>query len=1090
MLIHVLGDLEVVVDGRQVDLGGAKPRTLVGLLVAAEGRAVAIEQLIEEMWEGRPPSRVEASLQTYVARLRRALDPGRTARDASERLRTHPGGYSLRQDGVEVDARAFAADVAAARAEADPRAAVHTLTAALRRWRGEAYAGLGAAGLRAEAVRLGELRMAATEELWQLRTDLGDHAEAVGALERLLAEHPLRERLWALLSRALYLASRQGDALATLRRAREHLADELGVDPGPELQALEQAILRQDPALVPGPRPVRVTPRSVAAAPSLFGRDDALAVADELVASITGEGRGRALVVEGESGIGKTRFADEVAERAARRGLCVGRGVWESDPTPPLWGWSRALAQAGVDLATLRVAGTHDATSVSFQQAEQVLAALQGTGPSLLVLDDVQWADGESLRLLRRLAAGLAGAPVLLLLLLRREAAPAPEVTGLVAALARMGADRLELAGLDATHVQDWVRQRVGVDVGDDVAAGLVARTEGNPFYLGELVRLLASGGALSSPLTGGWGSVPASVRDVVRQRLGSLEAGAHEVVTAAAVVGRSFDLGEVAEAVGRSVADVGEVAETLQVLGLVDEEGPGRLRFAHAIVRDAVYEMLGGAARARAHAAVGAALEVRHASALSGHAAELARHYELAGPGYERSAWHFAQRAAEASWQQASYDEALRLAKVAGALQDRDPELSATEREDLLVVTARSLLRLGRPVDAWGPVARAARSALVRGDATAAARALVTITEGVVWGWRVHPFWDDAGIALWQEVLDANPAVDPTTRALLQAGLAFELFFRPGDAGLAPAKAEAAIRGARTAGVPESDRMRVIKVAVMALLRPELRARRMALFDEVIGIATRLGDDATLAAFLSHRGSDRSSLGHLDGWRSDVARARDIAVRAHVSEVVVITGWHEALRRELDEDWAGATAVVEEVEEFEATLAMSGRGIGAGHRAMILEHQGRLAEMEPVLATLRGRHPVFRELHALAMVRAGRLDELRQVLGAWHDQPPLPRDYLTVTIDALRSRTWIALGDLDAVAALRAALEPHADELALASGVLFTGSVQQALGELAAAAGDRDAAARHLAAALITHESLGLELWAGQSRAALEALG
>jgi hypothetical protein len=364
-----------------------------------------------------------------------------------------------------------------------------------------------------------------------------------------------------------------------------------------------------------------------------------------------------------------------------------------------------------------------------------------------------------------------------------------------------------------------------------------------------------------------------------------------------------------------------------------------------------------------------------------------------------------------------------------------------------------------------------------------------VSVTEDIVWGWRIHPYWDDAGIALWQEVIAAEPDVDPVTRALLLAGLSFELFFRPGDEELSTAMSDEAIRAARTGGIPESDRLRVIKVAIVALLRPEMRARRLPLYDEVIGIATRLGDDATLAAFLAHRGSDRSSQGNLDGWRSDIARSREIAVRAHVSELVVITGWHDALRLELDADWAGALAVVEEVEEFEATLAMSGHGIGLAHRAMVLEHQGRLAELESTLATVRERHPVFRELHALALVRAGRVEELRGLLGPWTEQPELPRDYMTVTLQTLRARTWIALADQEAVAALRAALAPYADELAIASGVLFTGSVSQALGELAAAAGDHDTARHHLAAALAVHESLGLGLWARQSRASLDAL-
>lgn len=1105
MRIRVLGDLEIAAADGAVDLGGAKPRALVGLLVAAEGRAVAVEQLIEEVWEGRPPARVEASLQTYVARLRRALDPERGEEGRVERLRTHPGGYSLRQDDVEVDARQFTSLLAQARALRPGEAvrAVALLEQALALWQGEAYAGLPSGSLRAEAVRLGEIRFAAVEDLWELRTELGSHVEAVAALERLVVEQPLRERLWALLTRALYRSARQGDALAALRRAREHLADELGVDPGPELQALEQAILRQDPALAAGPtdtgassaEPSSPLPRAddrspLAAAASIFGRASALKTAGEMVSAVARSGGGLVLVIEGESGIGKTRFADELIARAQFHGLRVGRGVWESDPCPPLWAWSRALAQVGVAASALQVDAAHDAASVSFQQAEQVLAALRQDGPAVVVLDDVQWADTESLRLLRRLAAVIAEVPLLLVLLVRREPSPSAELTGAVAALTRLGAERLELSGLDPDAVRDWVRQRTGIDLDADVAAHLVARTEGNPFYLGELVRLLTSEGSLTEPSAEVWSTVPTSVKDVVRQRLGSLDPEASEVVTAAAVTGRSFDLDVVARAVTRPMPDVEEVAEALQVLGLVDEESPGRYRFTHAIARDAVYEMLSGVARSRAHAAVGAALEDRHASTLASHSAELARHYRLAGPGFERSAWLFAQRAAERALLQASYDEALRRCEDARALQLLDTTVTSVERESLSLATARALLRLGRPIEAWQPVSEASRSALERGDAAAAARALVSITEDIVWGWRVHPFWDDDGIALWRAVLDAVPDISAGERALLRAGLAFELFFRPGDEPLATRSAEEAIRSARHESVSDRERMRVIQVAQVALLRPEMRNRRFPLYDEIMSIATRLDEHAVLAATLTHRASDRATSGQLAGWRSDVARARDLATRHHLSETIVVSGWHEALRLEMEADWEGAEAFVAEIEEFESTLAMSGHGIGVGHRAMILEEQGRLAQFEPMLQPMRSRHPVFREMHSLAMVRTGRLDELRALLGRWADQPALPRDYLMVATTALRARTWIALGDREGIAGLRAALAPYADELAMSAGVLFLGSVHQSLGELAQAAGDRDAAEQHLRAALAVHEQHALDHWVARSRAALDALG
>ena len=212
--------------------------------------------------------RVEASLQSYVARLRRVLEPTRDSRTTARVLCTHPGGYSLRLAPDAVDARRFTALLTQARAEREPAAAERLLADALALWNGQAYAGLPGPALAAEAVRLDELRAGALEDLWELRVGGGLHPEAVAELEHLVAQHPLRERLWSLLARALYAAHRQGDALAALRRAREHLADELGIDPGPELRRVEDLVLRQDPGLdapaataPPAAAPVAATPR-------------------------------------------------------------------------------------------------------------------------------------------------------------------------------------------------------------------------------------------------------------------------------------------------------------------------------------------------------------------------------------------------------------------------------------------------------------------------------------------------------------------------------------------------------------------------------------------------------------------------------------------------------------------------------------------------------------------------------------------------------------------------------------------------------------------------------------------------------------
>ena len=315
--VSVLGDLEVLRDGVPLPLGGRKPRTLLGLLVAARGRTVGTERLVDELWRDDPPPKVLTALQVYVAKLRRSLEPDRGPRDSPSVLVTRTSGYALVLPDDAVDARRFEDLVSAAGED--------RLAGAMALWRGTPYAGLhDAPALAAEAQRLGELRLRAIEQLWSARLDGGRHADAVSALTALVAEHPARERLWAMLVLALYRSGRQADALDALRRVRTHLADELGIDPSAQLRELETAVLRQDAFLLQTSVPAAApsSPPSVATAvPAvLAGRDGVLARASAAVAR-TAAGTGGVLLVTGEPGIGKTRFAEAVLVQAARAGL-------------------------------------------------------------------------------------------------------------------------------------------------------------------------------------------------------------------------------------------------------------------------------------------------------------------------------------------------------------------------------------------------------------------------------------------------------------------------------------------------------------------------------------------------------------------------------------------------------------------------------------------------------------------------------------------------------------------------------------------------------------------------------------------------
>lgn len=1091
----MLGGLAVLVDGVPADLGGPKPQALLALLVAAEGRPVPVPHLVDQIWGEDPPARAEASLQSYVARLRKELEPARRARATTDRLRTHPGGYSLAVAPADVDARRFADLVRRARTERDEA----LFDEALALWRGEPYAGLTGASpsLAAEAVRLTELRLSALEDLWALRLDRSagpGHRDAPAELEQLVRLHPSRERLWGLLALAQYRAARQADALGTLRRARAHLAEELGIDPGPDLRRLEGAVLRQDPSLdarSPAPQPPAAPAGSTTAPPGLVGRDAELAEVDRALAA-TGGGRGRVVLVLGEPGIGKTRFTEEVLARATAAGARTGRGAWEPDGSPPLEGWTAAaraaLGRPGVLAPT--PGESRDAAAESYRLAEALLAEVGDGPPVVLVLDDVHWADADSLRLVRRVAARLATVPLVLVVALRAAAGDTPAaVADLLGALARLDPLRLELHGLDAAAVVAAVEASTGIALPAGVAAELVARTSGNPFFVSEVVRLLAAEDALTDPHAPAWRTVPRGVRDVVRQRLAELPPATARVLAVAAVAGRGFDLPVVEQAAGRAGAEVDEAVEAALALGLVEERGPGRYRFPHALVRDAVYETLPAPARARAHADVAAALEDWHASRVADHAAELAEHYRLAGPAHARSGWAFARRAAEAAAAGSAHDEARRLFALAAELQAHDPAATAAEREAVTVGLARALRRLGRPLEAWPLLAGAGAAALRRGEARTAAEVLLEISDEAVWGWRMRGHVDEEAIALWHSVLAALGDSSPVLRARIQAALTIEYLYAPGAGDTITGLLDAAIGAARGAGFSDRERAAVLHVTTGALTRPDLLHRRTAVVDELVALHSRAGSEQGLALALTQRAAVRAELGRLDEAHSDVVRASGLAERYAMPQVLLIAGWALATYRQAHDDPAGAEADILRAERLEQTLAMPGIGIGLAQRAMMRWAEGRLGELEPALRQAAGhRTGELRELHALALVESGRAAQARLLLGAWPEQPDINPDYLWTSLTVLRAWVWLGLHEQglagpEVVSDLRRQLEPYADRYAVGGmSAFFFGSVEHTLARLAAAAGDVVAARRHAESAVHRHRAAGLDRWAQRS--------
>ncbi|NBE83875.1 BTAD domain-containing putative transcriptional regulator [Micromonospora rubida] len=311
MYFRVLGPLAVrTATGTAVDVPEAKVRALLALLLIHAGRAVSVDRLVDELWADRLPGNPAGALQTKVSRLRRSLagaEPG-----AGALVESRPPGYLLRIDPKNVDSHRFTEMTNAAYRTEDLHARAGLLTEALALWRGDAFADLGDHRfVRTVAGRLEEQRLTAVEALAETRLELGEHRTLTDGLSEQVARHPLRERLRAAQIRALYQAGRQSEALAAYSQLRHQLADELGVDPGPELTALHQAILGHDAALEAAPTFRERGGEPVAPLTALIGRDDAVSAVGELLISH------RLVTLTGPGGVGKTRLAEEAAARAA-----------------------------------------------------------------------------------------------------------------------------------------------------------------------------------------------------------------------------------------------------------------------------------------------------------------------------------------------------------------------------------------------------------------------------------------------------------------------------------------------------------------------------------------------------------------------------------------------------------------------------------------------------------------------------------------------------------------------------------------------------------------------------------------------------
>ena len=1111
--IRVLGPLEAEVEGARADLGGPLQRAVLALLLMERGRVVSVDRMIDQLWRGEPPPRAIASLQAYVSNLRRILEPGRARRAQARILVSAPPGYAVRLPDEAVDAWRFESLLTAARKDApgQPERARQELEQALALWRGPAYAEFAdEEWATAEVVRLTEQHLAAQEAWAEVALRTGAAAEAVPAAEALIRQQPLREGSWRLLALSLWACDRQADALAALRRARRMLRDELGLEPGPALAEVEEAILGQRQEMLRRVQPLPAPAGSRAhAAPArqaegqtpdeLFvGRGDELRV----IAAAAARHAGGVVLITGEGGAGKTRLLDQAVAYLAEAGWMVVTGSCpDAGGAPSAWAWTEALralatyvppAEPAGALGALldpdaRPAGPRprpdaavDTAAARFRLHQAVVAWLRqaaATRPVAVLLDDLHQADAETLALLETVAAGLAGSP-LLLMAAYRPAEVGGELEQALAVLARRSPARLPLAGLPAPDAAALISSVYGGPVEEDIVQALADRTGGNPFYLRESAKLLASEGALVAV-----SEVPEGVRDVLRRRLARLPPPAVAILRLAATVGQEAEVEVLVDAADTDEDGVIAGLEAGVIAGLLTEPGPGRVRFVHALVHDTVYADLTQLRLTRMHARVGAA--IRHLR--PGDVSALAHHYlRAASADSAEAAVGYAIKAAERADRRYSYDAAVWMleqaleafARIPGSESER-----AEQQADLLGRLLRAQIRAGRIAAARATRQRAADAAASAGRDDLVTAAFAAWTEPTPWQTRPYGVVDEQAVTTLERQLERSDQ-DQATRCRLLAALVAEL---AGEDDPRPARAAAEAEAiARRLGDPDLLAL-ALTAGTMVVNYEQETERRAVLAAELgsIGHEHGLPEYEWYAEYIA--GTAAAVLGQPEELRRRLRTGQRLADEYRMSEPQAVQLCSEAMLAHVEGRFDDARRhYAEATGQMRRNGSLHADGFHGLAQLTIELSEGRAAAAEPLARALyEMTGPLPTDAWVVTLAAAGRTDEARRRYSEGAATPLRP-DFFHSVFATFRAMAVIAVGDRTAAEALVADLMPVAGLLAgAASAALAMQPVAQTLGELSAFLGHPQEAARHFATAQQVARRWNSPHWAARAQAA-----
>ena len=840
-------------------------------------------------------------------------------------------------------------------------------------------------------------------------------------------------------------------------------------------------------------------------------------------------GERRVALVSGEPGIGKTRLATYLAQEAHAQGATVLYGRCEDELRLPYRPWIEALdhylqaapssileghverhggqlrrlvpalARRVPELPQPQESDPETERYMLFAAVLDLLEDASADHPAVLVLDDLHWADRESLALFKHLV--MASRPLRLLLIgtfRDSDITATHPLRPLLADLRREeGVERLALSGLEEEEVVALMEGAAGHGMGSPglALAGEIRReTGGNPFFVEEILRHLVESGAIVQEADGRWRltnelaeiGLPQSVREVVGRRVERLGPEAVSTLSAAAVIGRDFDLellGRVVDCPEERLLDILDAAVAASVLR-ESADTPGRFAFTHALIEHSLYEELSRLRRARLHEQVAEALEELCGSDPGPRLPELAHHWsEAMRPASADRAIDYAARAGEQSLEQLAPDDAMRWFRQALDLADQTDARDAGTRCELLIGLGEAQRQSGDPAYRE-TLLEAAQLALELHDLDRLARACVANSRVIQ---SSSGEVDAERVAVLERAVELLPEEHPR-RAQVMSILAVELTFG-GDYRRRRALAEEALSLARRSGDDGALAYVLLNYCYVTWV-PETLAERLRLSGELAALAERLGDPGARFWAAQRRALVALEAGEVQEARRQLGKVEAIAATVRQP----LLQWVDLFERSLAAYLFGE---LDEAERLATHAAAVGTATGqpdaqaffGAQLASIRRDQGRTGEIVDLIAQAVANNPglpAFRAVLATAYCDLDREDEARVLLDAASARrfEDLPWDIVWSTAIAQWAETSAHLAATAPAAVLYRRLLPYAGQV-ITNGVTVVGCTDHYLGLLASTLSRREEAEDHFATAAETHERIGAPIWLARTRLA-----